>query len=251
MKSEIRNPEAAAPGGVAQIFNLPYRRIAFCVRPQPAGRRAGSTARPTASRRYGRLKICATLALVALGLSAGALAQTAGSSGNPASHGVLLFSFFRNNGEDGLHLATSTNGLQWTELAAPGGSFLEPKVGGKLMRDPCLRLGPDGTFHLVWTTSWGKPTVIGLAHSRDLVHWSEQQAVPVMEQEPAAQNAWAPELFYDDATGQWLIFWASTVPGRFLETTNAGDKTIGFISWPRRTSRITRPRNCFTTAGSM
>ena len=85
-----------------------------------------------------------------------------------------LFSFFREpNGQDGLHLAWSTNGLRWTELKAPGKSFLEPTIGGKLMRDPCLQLGPDGTFHLVWTTSWGRPTVIGLAHSKDLVHWSE------------------------------------------------------------------------------
>jgi hypothetical protein len=137
---------------------------------------------------------------------------------------VLLFSFFREpNGRDGLHLAWSTNGLQWTELKAPGKSFLEPAVGGKLMRDPCLQLGPDGTFHLVWTTSWGRPTVLGLAHSRDLIHWSAEQAVPVMEQEPGAENVWAPELFYDAGKSQWIIFWASTVPGKFPETANSGD----------------------------
>ncbi len=32
---------------------------------------------------------------------------------------TLLFSFSRNNGEDGLHLATSTNGLQWTDATLP------------------------------------------------------------------------------------------------------------------------------------
>lgn len=136
---------------------------------------------------------------------------------------VLLFSFFRGNGEDGLHLATSTNGLQWTELKAPGKSFLKPSVGGKIMRDPCLRLGPDGMFHLVWTTSWGRPSVFGLAHSRDLIHWSAPQAVRVMEQEPEAENVWAPELFYDAAKDQWIIFWASTVPGKFSETATSGD----------------------------
>src|SRR5512147_685581 len=100
------------------------------------------------------------------------LALSAANAFAASDNPTLLFSFFRNNGEDGLHLATSTNGLQWTELRAPNGkSFLEPKIGGKLMRDPCLQLGPDGTFHMVWTTSWGKPTVVGLAHSRDLVHW--------------------------------------------------------------------------------
>ena len=138
---------------------------------------------------------------------------------------VLLFSFFREpNGQAGLQLATSEDGLKWTEIKAPNGkSFLEPRVGGKLVRDPCLALAPDGTFHMVWTTSWGKPTVIGLAHSRDLIHWSEEQAVPVMEQEPEAENAWAPELFCDAAEKQWTIFWASTVPGKFPETANSGD----------------------------
>ncbi len=137
---------------------------------------------------------------------------------------AFLFSFFREpNGEDGLHLAWSPNGLQWEELKAPGKSFLAPEVGGKLMRDPCLQLGPDGMFHLVWTTSWGRPTVVGLAHSRDLVHWSREQAVPVMEQDPGAENAWAPELYYDAGKSQWIIFWASTIPGKFPETAGSGD----------------------------
>ena len=134
----------------------------------------------------------------------------------------FLFTSFRGNGEDGLRLAVSTNGYLWRTLKGDRSS-LKPEVGGKLMRDPCLQLGPDGTFHMVWTTSWGKPTVVGLAHSRDLVHWSEQQAVPVMERDPGAENAWAPELFYDAPKSQWLIYWATTVPDKFLETTNAGD----------------------------
>jgi len=138
---------------------------------------------------------------------------------------VFLFSFFREpNGQAGLFLATSTNGLNWTELKPPNGkSFLEPQVGGKLMRDPCLRQGPDGVFRLVWTTSWGRPPVFGYASSKDLIHWSAEQAIPVMEHEPTAGNVWAPELFYDAAKGQWLIFWATTIPGKFPETENSGD----------------------------
>jgi hypothetical protein len=124
-----------------------------------------------------------------------------------------------------LFLATSTNGLDWTELKAPNGkSFLEPQVGGKLMRDPCLRLGPDGVFHMVWTTSWGRPPVFGYSSSRDLIHWSEEQAIPVMEQDPTAVNVWAPELFYDAVKKQWLVFWATTIPGRFPATESSGDR---------------------------
>jgi len=141
------------------------------------------------------------------------------------TNSVFLFSFFREpNGQAGLFLATSTNGLNWTELKAPNGkSFLEPQVGGRLMRDPCLRQGPDGVFHLVWTTSWGRPPVFGYASSTDLTHWSEERAIPVMENDPTAKNVWAPELFYDAKKEQWLIFWATTIPGKFPETENAGD----------------------------
>jgi beta-xylosidase len=138
---------------------------------------------------------------------------------------VLLFSFFREpNGQSGLQLATSRDGLKWTELKAPNGkSFIEPQVGGKLMRDPSLGLGPDGTFHLVWTTSWARPPVFGHASSKDLITWSEQKAVPVMEDNPECKNVWAPELFYDQSKSQWLIFWASTIPGKFPETEKSGD----------------------------
>ena len=36
-----------------------------------------------------------------------------------------------------------------------------------------------------------------------------------MEHEPNARNCWAPELFYDDKKEQFMIYWATTIPGRF------------------------------------
>ena len=63
-----------------------------------------------------------------------------------------LFTSFRGNGEDGLHLAISRDGYHWTALNQDR-SFLRPSVGnGKLMRDPSLAQAKDGTFHLVWTS---------------------------------------------------------------------------------------------------
>jgi hypothetical protein len=135
----------------------------------------------------------------------------------------LLFSYFKGNGEDGLHLAHSEDGLYWSALNNDL-PFLEPRVGeDKLMRDPCIVQGPDGTFHMVWTVSWGERG-IGYASSKDLIHWSEQQYIPVMEHEPDAKNCWAPELFYDAAEDQYLIFWATTIPGRFPETDNQSNQ---------------------------
>jgi hypothetical protein len=133
-----------------------------------------------------------------------------------AEETCYLFSYFTGNGEDGLHLAWSRDGLQWDALKG-GASFLTPAVGGKLMRDPCVLQGPDGIFHMVWTDSW-KGTTIGYASSRDLVIWSEQKSLPVMKDEPTTMNCWAPELAYDPGTKSFTIFWASTIPGRFPES---------------------------------
>ncbi len=137
-----------------------------------------------------------------------------------------LFSSFTGNGEDGLHLAHSTDGLKWVALNG-GKSLLAPSVGGKLMRDPCICQGPDGTFHLVWTSGWWDKG-IGIAHSEDLIEWSEPQWLPVMTHEPNAVNCWAPEIFYDGTSKQYLIFWATTIPGRFPETEQVrGDQAQG------------------------
>ncbi len=142
-----------------------------------------------------------------------------------AAEEFYVFTSFRGNGEDGLHLALSTNGYQWQALNGDR-SFLKPEIGGyKLMRDPCLAAGPDGTFHMVWTSGWttDKGQVIGYASSKDLIHWSPQRAIKLMENEPTTRNLWAPEIFYDRAAKRWLVFWSSTIPGRFPDTDSTGD----------------------------
>lgn len=133
---------------------------------------------------------------------------------------AYLFSYFVDNGQDGLHLAYSTDGLKWTPLN-DGKSFLTPVVGkDKLMRDPCVLQGKDGLFHMVWTSGWWD-RIIGYASSPDLINWSEQKAIPVMEHEPLAKNSWAPELAYDPEKKEYLIFWATTIPGRHSDVSDS------------------------------
>jgi hypothetical protein len=135
---------------------------------------------------------------------------------------AYLFSYFTKNGEDGLHLAASTDGYHWEKLNG-GNSYLVPKVGArKLMRDPCIVRGPDGTFHMVWTSGWSE-NHIGYASSKDLIDWSEQKEIPVMAHEAGVLNAWAPEIAYDEARAEFLIFWASTVPGKFPLTEGSSE----------------------------
>src|SRR6478609_9912500 len=109
----------------------------------------------------------------------------------PEKTRVYIFSYFKGNGEDGLHLAYSYDGYVFTALNRDS-SFLRPVISkDKLMRDPCIIRGADNLFHMVWTVSWNDRG-IGYASSKDLVHWSEQQFIPVMQNEDSARNCWAP-----------------------------------------------------------
>lgn len=147
------------------------------------------------------------------------------SGGAFAADEAYLFTYFIGNGADGLHLAWSEDGYKWRPVA-DGRSILAPNVGGKemLMRDPCVAQGPDGTFHLVWTTGWNE-NHIGYASTRDFTIWTQQRALPVMAHEPLVRNSWAPEIVYDEQAREFLIFWASTLPERFRETAGSSESS--------------------------
>ncbi len=124
-----------------------------------------------------------------------------------------VFSTFREPATDGLFLAYSEDGYHWNDL---GGPYLAPEVGTqKVMRDPSIVQGPDGTFHFVWTSSWRDDLGIGYASSKDLINWSEQKHILLMDHDTSTVNVWAPELFYDDEKEEYIIVWASTVPYKF------------------------------------
>ncbi|MDR1631581.1 MAG: glycoside hydrolase family 43 protein [Dysgonamonadaceae bacterium] len=125
---------------------------------------------------------------------------------------VYLFTSFREPADEGLRFLYSYDGYHWDSIP---GVFLKPEVGQRVMRDPSMVQGPDGTFHLVWTSGWNNDLGFGYASSKDLIHWSEQQHIPIMEFDTTTVNVWAPELYYEDETGEFYIVWASTIPFRF------------------------------------
>jgi hypothetical protein len=128
-----------------------------------------------------------------------------------------LFSYFTQNGEDGLHLAWSADGQTWKPLKEGKSFFTPPENISKLIRDPSIVQSPNGVFHLVWTGSWtGKS--IGYAASKDLIEWTDIRSIPVMDYEPTTRNTWAPELFYDESSQTFYIIWSSTIPGKFPAT---------------------------------
>lgn len=153
---------------------------------------------------------------------------------------VYIFTGHREPALDGLHYLYSYDGLRWDSIQ---GSWLRPEIGNKtpeyynthsrkmekakyapssMMRDPSIVQGPDGTFHLVWTLAWSGEKGFGYASSKDLINWSEQRVIPVMEG-VETDNVWAPEVFYDDAGDLFLIVWSSSIPeSRYTDADRLG-----------------------------
>ena len=126
---------------------------------------------------------------------------------------AYLFTSFREPADKGLRMLYSYNGYSWNELDTV---LLQPEVGNqKVMRDPSMVQGPDGTFHLVWTSSWRGDKGFGYASSKDLVHWNDIKLIPLMYHEPTTVNVWAPEIFYNDEQKIYIIIWASCIHRRF------------------------------------
>lgn len=137
-------------------------------------------------------------------------AQTAGGG-----HGddLLLLTYFRDNGRDGVHLALSTNGVVFEALNGDQAIFRPPPWPGQnLTRDASI-LCRDGRFRMVWTSAW-KGDVFGYAESADLVQWSVPRRVrpfpATLPAEDQPDNVWAPEVHWDPARRDYFILFAST-----------------------------------------
>ena len=125
---------------------------------------------------------------------------------------IYVSTSFHEPATEGLRFVYSYDGIRWDSIQ---GVFLRPEVGlQKVMRDPSIVKGHDGTFHLVWTSSWRGDQGFGYSSSKDLIHWTPQRFIAT-GMDTTTVNTWAPELFYDDVKRQFLVVWASCVPGRF------------------------------------
>mgnify|MGYP002508627035 CR=1 FL=1 len=69
-----------------------------------------------------------------------------------------------------------------------------------------LCIAADGDW---WKAQTEGSRSIMIWESEDLVHWSEQRMVEVNKK--TAGCTWAPEAYYDEVTGEYLVFWASRV----------------------------------------
>lgn len=142
-------------------------------------------------------------------------AAVAGAAEAPVDDEVLLLSYFRDNGQAGVLLATSPDATTYAPVNDGRPIFTPPPWPGQnLTRDPSI-LYRDGKFRMVWTSSW-KGRVFGYADSTNLVDWSEPRQVrpfpASLPPEDQPDNVWAPELHWDPLKQDYFILFASTTP---------------------------------------
>jgi hypothetical protein len=140
-----------------------------------------------------------------------------------AADGGFLFSTFRDETtplSEQIYLAVSEDGRHWDALRG-GKPVLVSDVGEKGVRDSFLLRSHDG--QKVWLIAtdlsiarnrdWKRATHAGsrsivVWESSDLVHWSQARLARVAPDD--AGCVWAPEAIYDEETGDYLVYWAST-----------------------------------------
>lgn len=150
---------------------------------------------------------------------------------------AYVWAFFTGEGAgaERVSLAASQgdDALRWNTLNN-GEPIFTSTQGTTGLRDPFIIRSHEGdTFYMLATDL----KVAGLAggfttaqlsgsrsievwQSNDLVHWSNQRHIEVSS--AYAGNTWAPEAYWDDAIGRYVVFWASNLyPGTDSSTRTA------------------------------
>jgi hypothetical protein len=130
---------------------------------------------------------------------------------------VQVYSYFRGGwptgGHSGVFLSYSTDGLNFESLNGGNAVFIPPEEWSDAedqTRDPSVVYGPDGQFHMVWTSGITTRS-IGQASSPNLRDWPAPQLVEIWDPGVTVANTWAPEILYDTTQQQYQIVFASNL----------------------------------------
>jgi len=157
------------------------------------------------------LLVLVTALLLALAGSFTAVTQPARAATGPA----YVMGYFTESpnwlGADyGLHLAVSTDGLQWTPLNQ-NNPVATPTLGTGGLRDPFILRKQDGTFIVMATdlkgTDWSQQSqYIHVWESTDLRSLTNYH---LLKLHSLATHSWAPEAYWDASRGQYGILYSA------------------------------------------
>ena len=144
----------------------------------------------------------------------------------PADYEAYAFAYFAGESTDDgekIYLGASRgNDPLDYDVLNDGQPVLESDFGTKGLRDPFIIRSAEGDrFYLLATDLKGWPAVdfgeaqesgskyLEVWESTDLVNWSDQRHIKVSSD--FAGNTWAPEAFYDEEAGEYVVYWASAL----------------------------------------
>lgn len=125
--------------------------------------------------------------------------------GEPPVNQAYLFAHMMHGDYGKLYYSVSLDGLNWYPLNEG------KRVSENYHGHPDIVKGPDGTYYMAGNTSDSSP-VITIYASDDLTSWEiHSEYTPNLKATPgyehALQRIGAPKLFYDEATGQYIMTW--------------------------------------------
>src|SRR3954469_7165135 len=114
----------------------------------------------------------------------------------------------------GLHLAVSSDGLNWTPLNQ-NNPVVTPTLGSKGLRDPFILRKQGGGFVVIATdlngTDWNyQSQYIHVWDSPDLRTFTGYRLLKVHS---LATHAWAPEAYWDASRGQYAVVYSAVTGG--------------------------------------
>ncbi|MEU5768227.1 glycoside hydrolase family 43 protein [Streptomyces asoensis] len=144
------------------------------------------------------------------------LALTLGAPAARAADSAYVMSYFTETtslgaGSDyGLHLAVSTDGLQWTPLNQ-NNPVVTPTEGALGLRDPFILRKQDGTFVVLATdlkgTDWSYVSqYVHVWNSTDLRTFTGYHRLKLHDMNT---HCWAPEAFWDAGRGQYALIYSA------------------------------------------
>lgn len=183
--------------------------------------------------------------------------------------GAWVLTYFLGQGnsaeENALFLAYSRDGLHWEKLNDGKPAFVVEGIGGNRIRDPFVFRKNDGKFVMIATdwTLWQTPQAVSrdywsnpspyliIADSDDLIHFTNTRRIDFAQlsdeclakrkaQGWGDMHAWAPEVFYDEARGEYGIIWSGN--GDL-----AGDSSINrtYVNYTKDFVTVSRPELFF------
>ena len=126
-----------------------------------------------------------------------------------------LFCYFIGNApeEERVHFAVSEDGYKFKALNS-NNAVITQTLGKKCCRDPFIFRDNEGVFHIIATDmkseeGWASNSSVVVWDSDDLIHWKNERVID-FTQFPTTKDSvrvWAPEVIFDKARGEYMIYW--------------------------------------------